>query len=71
MLADASRFANAEPVSMEWTAMRTLRVTMMVLICAAALVPPALAVGQISYRFEMPDGGLPAPGPTDPNAPSS
>jgi hypothetical protein len=56
---------------MEWTAMQTLRITMMALICAAALVSPALAAGQISYQFETPDGGLPTPGPTDPNAPSS
>jgi hypothetical protein len=44
---------------------------MMALICAAALVPPALAVREISYQVESPDGGLPTPGPTDPNGPSS
>lgn len=51
--------------------MRTLRVTIMALICAAALVPPALAAGEISYQVEIPDSGLPTPGPTDPNGPSS
>jgi hypothetical protein len=51
--------------------MRTLRVTMMALICASTFVPPALAAGEISYQFEVPDGGPPTPGPTDPNAPSS
>jgi hypothetical protein len=44
---------------------------MMALICAAALVPPALAAREISYQVESPDGGLPTPGPTDPNGPSS
>ena len=50
--------------------MRTLRVAITALICASALVSPALPGEQISYQFESPDGP-PTPGPTYPNAPSS
>lgn len=50
--------------------MRMLRVAMTALMCAAAFVPPALPAGPVSYQMDMPDGGPPTPGPTDPNAPA-
>jgi hypothetical protein len=58
--------------------MLTLRIAIMLLIWASALLAPAAADevahspgAQISYTYHSPDFGSGSPGPTDPTGPSS